>query len=131
MNPSEPPVTINVPSNIVNTTVQSGNFEVVKSVNTDVATVGDVLVYTIEIINAGSVPATNVFFQDSIPQGTLFIENSVFVNGVLQEGADPELGFPLNDLPTGASVIVTFEVLIDEIPLGNNVVNSANVTGDF
>ncbi|KKM37171.1 DUF11 domain-containing protein [Bacillus anthracis] len=131
VNPSEPPVTINVPSNIVNTTVQSGNFEVVKSVNTDVATVGDVLVYTIEIINAGSVPATNVFFQDSIPQGTLFIENSVFVNGVLQEGADPELGFPLNDLPTGASVIGTFEVLIDEIPLGNNVVNSANVTGDF
>ncbi|HDX5401791.1 TPA: DUF11 domain-containing protein [Bacillus anthracis] len=131
VNPSEPPVTTNVPSNIVNTTVQSGNFEVVKSVNTDVATVGDVLVYTIEIINAGSVPATNVFFQDSIPQGTLFIENSVFVNGVLQEGADPELGFPLNDLPTGASVIVTFEVLIDEIPLGNNVVNSANVTGDF
>ena len=52
------------------------------------------------------------------------------MNGVLQEG-DPELGFPLNDLPTGASVIVTFEVLIDEIPLGNNVVNSANVTGDF
>ena len=69
MNPSEPPVTINVPSNVVNTTVQSGNFEVVKSVNTDVATVGDVLVYTIEVINAGSVPATNVFFQDSIPQG--------------------------------------------------------------
>ncbi|PEX43390.1 hypothetical protein COJ42_06390 [Bacillus cereus] len=131
VNPSEPPVTINVPSNIVNTTVQSGNFEVVKSVNTDVATVGDVLVYTIEIINAGSVPATNVFFQDSIPQGTLFIENSVLVNGVLQEGADPELGFPLNNLPTGASVIVSFEVLIDEIPQGNNVVNNANVTGDF
>lgn len=131
VNPSEPPVTINVPSNVVNTTVQTGNFEVVKSVNTDVATVGDVLVYTIEIINAGSVPATNVFFQDSIPQGTLFIENSVVVNGVLQEGADPELGFPLNNLPTGASTIVTFEVLIDEIPQGNNVVNNANVTGDF
>ena len=63
VNPSEPPVTINVPSNIVNTAVQSGNFEVVKSVNTDVATVGDVLVYTIEVINAGSVPATNVFFK--------------------------------------------------------------------
>ena len=131
VNPSEPPVTINVPSNVVNTTVQSGNFEVVKSVNTDVATVGDVLVFTIEIINAGSVPATNVFFQDLIPQGTLFIENSVFINGVLQEGADPELGFPLNNLPTGANVIVTFEVLIDEIPQGNNVVNNANVTGDF
>ena len=34
-------------------------------------------------------------------------------------------------MPAGASVIVTFEVLIDEVPLGNNVVNSANVTGDF
>ena len=45
--------------------------------------------------------------------------------------ANPEFGFPLNNLPAGASVIVTFEVLIDEVPLGNNVVNSANVTGDF
>ena len=53
------------------------------------------------------------------------------MNGILQEGADPEFGFPLNNLPAGASVIVTFEVLIDEVPLGNNVVNSANVTGDF
>ncbi|HDR7793732.1 TPA: DUF11 domain-containing protein [Bacillus luti] len=131
VNPSEPPVTINVPSNIVNTTVQTGDFEVVKSVNTNIATVGDILVYTIEIINAGSVPATNVFFKDSIPQGTLFIENSVFVNDILQEGADPELGFALNNLSTGASVSVTFEVLIDEIPLGNNVVNNANITGDF
>ncbi len=56
------------------------------------------------------------FSKIQFPKGTLFIENSVVVNGVLQEGADPELGFPLNNLPTGASVIVTFEVLIDEIP---------------
>ena len=117
VNPNEPPVTINVPSNVVNTTVQSGNFEVVKAVNTNVATVGDVLVYTIEVINAGSVSATSIFFQDSIPPGTLFIENSVLVNGVLQEGRSG-LGFPLNDLPTGASVIISFEVLIDEIPPG-------------
>ena len=34
-------------------------------------------------------------------------------------------------MPTGANVIVSFEVLIDEIPQGNNVVNNANVTGDF
>ncbi|EJQ46403.1 hypothetical protein IEE_01902 [Bacillus cereus BAG5X1-1] len=131
VDPNEPPVTITVPSNVVNTAVQTGSFEVIKSVNTGVAIVGDILVYTVEIINAGSVPATNVFFQDAIPQGTLFIENSVFVNGVLQEGADPEFGFTLNDLPTGESVTVTFEVLIDETPMGNNVVNNANVTGDF
>ncbi len=42
------------------------------------------------------------FSKIQFPQGTLFIENSVLVNGILQEGADPELGFPLNDLPTGA-----------------------------
>ena len=45
--------------------------------------------------------------------------------------AQIRIRFPLNNLPAGASVIVTFEVLIDEVPLGNNVVNSANVTGDF
>ncbi|MGQ0518570.1 hypothetical protein ACT453_55365, partial [Bacillus sp. D-CC] len=62
---------------------------------------------------------------------TLFSINNVMVNGILQEGADPELGFPLNDLPTGANVIVSFEVLIDEIPQGNNVVNNANVGKSF
>ncbi len=129
--PNEPPVTISGVSNIVNTTVQTGNFEVIKSVNTDVATVGDILTYTIEVINAGSVPAMNVFFQDSIPQGTLFIENSVFVDDVLQEGADPETGISLSDFLAGESVVITFEVLIVEPPLGNNVINEANVTGDF
>ncbi|MGH1053339.1 DUF11 domain-containing protein [Bacillus cytotoxicus] len=129
--PNEPPVTISGVSNIVNTTVQTGNFEVIKSVNTDVATVGDILTYTIEVINAGSVPAMNVFFQDSIPQGTLFIENSVFVDDVLQEGADPETGISLSDFLAGESVVITFEVLIVESPLGNNVINEANVTGDF
>ena len=58
-----------------------------------------------------------MYFQDSIPQGTLFIENSVFVNGIYKKGGDPEFGFPLNNLPAGASVIVTFEVLIDEVHL--------------
>ena len=53
----------------MNTTVQTGNFEVVKSVNTAVATVGDILVYTIEVINAGSVPATNVFFKIQFHKG--------------------------------------------------------------
>ncbi len=51
--------------------------------------------------------------------------------GSYKKGQIQEFGFPLNNLPAGASVIVTFEVLIDEVPLGNNVVNSANVTGDF
>ena len=53
------------------------------------------------------------------------------MNGIYKKGTNPKFGFPLNNLPAGASVIVTFEVLIDEVPLGNNVVNSANVTGDF
>ena len=86
VNPSEPPVTITIPSNLVNTTVQSGNFEVVKAVNTDVATVGDILVYTIEIINAGSVPATNVFFKIQFHKGHYLLKIVYWLMGFYKRG---------------------------------------------
>ena len=74
----------------MNTAVQSGNFEVV-----EISKYGccncrgcfsiynrshKTVVYQLQMY----------FSQDSIPQGTLFIENSVFVNGSTSEGAHPE-----------------------------------------
>ncbi len=71
-----------------------GSLNVMKSVNTLQAGVGDTLTYTILIQNTGTVPATNIVFQDPIPSGTVFVANSVTINGVVQQGADPMLGFP-------------------------------------
>ena len=62
-----------------------GSLNVMKSVNTTQAGVGDTLTYTILIQNTGTVPATNIIFQDPIPSGATFVANSVTINGVVQQ----------------------------------------------
>lgn len=87
VNPTEPPITVTVPSNTVMTVVNSSGLNVRKSVSATEAGVGDTLTYTILIQNTGTVPATNIVFQDPIPSGTAFVANSVTINGVVQQGA--------------------------------------------
>ncbi|KFN02976.1 DUF11 domain-containing protein [Bacillus clarus] len=131
VNPNEPPVTITSPSNVVNTTLQTGGFEVTKFVNAEVATVGDILTYTIEVINAGSVAATNVQFID-VPSSNLeFVPDSVEIDGVSEAGLNPFIGFSLPDLVGGTSVLITFDVIVTAIPFSNSIMNTARTTGDF
>jgi uncharacterized repeat protein (TIGR01451 family) len=45
-------------------------LDMVKAVNKDFATYGDVLTYTVNIVNNGNVTAANVVFTYPIPAGT-------------------------------------------------------------
>lgn len=42
---------------------------------------GDTLIYTVTLANSGNTTATNVYFQDTVPDGTSFIPETVYVNG--------------------------------------------------
>ncbi|TKI88641.1 DUF11 domain-containing protein, partial [Bacillus cereus] len=95
VNPTEPPITVTVPSNTVMTVVNSSGLNVRKSVSATEAGVGDTLTYTVRIQNSGTVAATNVSFLDPIPVGTTFVANSVTINGTPQPGLNPTTGFPL------------------------------------
>ena len=87
-----------------------GSLNVMKSVNTLQAGVGDTLTYTILIQNTGTVPATNIVFQDPIPSGTAFVANSVTINGVVQQGADPMLGFRYQIFRSGKRLRLRFKL---------------------
>lgn len=84
-----------------------------KSVDKLVASIGEVLTYKIIIDNLGSIPAYNIILQDNIPAGTTYIINSLRMNGYIQSGAYPQLGFCIPRINPESRVIITFEVSIN------------------
>lgn len=89
------------------------DLTVTKTVDKSTAIVGDILNYESTLFNNGSLNLTDIVFTDSIPVGTQFVENSVYIDGVSQAGLNPSVGFPLSDLAVGANVVVEFDVLVN------------------
>ncbi len=100
-------------TNEVNLVLVSNRLTITKSVDKAVAIVGDILHYTSTIKNTGSLLKSNISFEDNIPTGTSFVENSVLINGADQPGYNPETGFMLPNLNPGESVIVEFDVVVN------------------
>ncbi|MGL6105708.1 hypothetical protein [Romboutsia sp.] len=121
-------------SNIVDTKVNLAKIEnPTKSVDKEVATIGDVLTYTITFKNTGNTDANNTIFKDTIPQGTEFVPNSFTVNGVVQYGRNPgaPTGVNLGIIPAEAITTLTFKVMVDEDFCIKDVYNSGTLSYDF
>jgi uncharacterized repeat protein (TIGR01451 family) len=101
---------------------------------------GDVLLYTIEISNFGSSPATGVVLSDQVPANTSYVANSLLLNGVAvgpDGGVLPLIGGlpvrssdePGNEIVSvGASAVVAFEVRVDDgVPTGTVISNQGSV----
>ena len=89
------------------------DLEVVKSVDKEVAVVGDILTYTSVVTNTGSLTLNNVTFTDNIPVGTSIVDGSVFINGVNYPTYNPQTGFNLGTLALAQSTTITFQVQVN------------------
>ncbi|MFC0524821.1 hypothetical protein ACFFGV_14680 [Pontibacillus salicampi] len=87
-------------------------LDITKTVDKPFAVYNDVLSYTITITNNGVVPADNVIFFDDIPPGSIFVENSLFIDGVPFPGVNPQFGVALPDIDVGDTVTVFFQVIV-------------------
>ncbi|WP_249281017.1 hypothetical protein [Paenibacillus sp. 7516] len=112
-------------SNTVTTPVFQPILTAVKTGDQAIATVGDTVVYSIAISNAGNYGAS-VTLTDTIPAGTELVPNSVIVNGASVPGADPASGIPLGVVST--TTMVTFSVVIVTLPLSQSITNQASAT---
>lgn len=112
-------------SNTVTTPVFQPILTAVKTGDQVIATVGDTVVYSIAISNAGNYGAS-VTLTDTIPAGTELVPNSVIVNGASVPGADPASGIPLGVVST--TTMVTFSVVIVTLPLSQSITNQASAT---
>ncbi|MGL4849983.1 MAG: hypothetical protein ACRC28_13865, partial [Clostridium sp.] len=121
-----PPVTT-----ISDPQITVANGSLTKYVDKNYAKVTDTLNYSIVLSNPGNVAADNVVIKDTLPQGTLLVQDSITVNGVPQVGLTNLSNLNIGTIDIGNTVTVTFEVVVVMIPWDNPIPNSAYVTYDF
>nr|WP_221401493.1 DUF11 domain-containing protein [Paenibacillus phyllosphaerae] len=117
-------------SNTTVTPVTQPQIAVVKSANTNNATQGDTVVYTLTVSNTGNLPAS-VVLTDTIPAGTTFTENSVIVNGFPIPGVSPATGIDIGTLAAGGTTVVSFSVVITSLPSPQQLSNFGTATYTF
>ncbi|RDY28493.1 DUF11 domain-containing protein [Romboutsia weinsteinii] len=128
VDPSNLPVQKQSISNTVATIINVGSLVATKSVSKSYATIGDVLTYTINVFNSGNVLAKNVNFRDVIPNGLIFVQNSVSINGISYQGYDPYESFTLGNIVSGDTVVVKFDVNVTSLQIPSLVSNTAQLT---
>ncbi|WP_340022356.1 DUF11 domain-containing protein [Paenibacillus sp. FSL K6-1096] len=98
-------------SNIVRITVIQPGLSASLRVDLYSAAPGDNLRYEFTIRNNGNL-AVNALLAEVIPQGTLFIWDSIRIDGIPQRGVRPGDGIPLGTLRAGTAIVVDFLVSI-------------------
>jgi uncharacterized repeat protein (TIGR01451 family) len=75
---------------------------------------GDVLRYTISVINMGASPATGVSFVDAVPVNTTYVANSVTLNGIAVGQPDGGLS------PLASGIAISSSDLTPPLPVTGN-----------
>ncbi|CAI6033641.1 DUF7507 domain-containing protein [Cohnella sp. JJ-181] len=117
-------------SNLVLTPVFQPVISAAKSASTANATLGDTVTYTLAVSNAGNYPATTTL-TDTLPAGTVFVPNSVIVDGFPIPGTDPGTGIALGPIEAGGTRTVTFSVVVDTLPSPQQLVNQGTAAYSF
>lgn len=100
-------------SNVFQVKIANGDIFISKTSNTSATVKGNRLTFQNVIQNSGTQDNTNVVFVDSIPNGTTFVEDSVKINNVLQEGVNPSDGITISKIAAGEKVTILFDVDVD------------------
>ncbi|MEG2983643.1 MAG: hypothetical protein RR835_03005 [Peptostreptococcaceae bacterium] len=128
INPNELPILTQSTSNTVTTVINLGSLTATKSVSKSYATIGDIVTYTVNIVNTGNVIAKNVNFRDVIPSGLTFVPDSVTINGISYIGYNPYSSFTLGNIISGDTIVVKFDTTVTSLPTPSLVSNTANLT---
>ncbi|AIQ51776.1 DUF7507 domain-containing protein [Paenibacillus sp. FSL R7-0331] len=118
-----------IPSNTNSLPVYSPVLGLVKSANTTNATVGDQIIYTIQVSNTGNIGAATTL-TDNIPAGSTYVPGSFTVNGTPVAG-NPATGIPIGTIAAGGSSTVQFRVVVNSLPSPPQLVDQATAAYTF
>ncbi|RFB35934.1 Ig-like domain-containing protein [Brevibacillus sp. VP] len=101
------------------------------SANTSTITIGSIITFTVRILNKKRKGVlTNAFLFNQAPTGTVFIPNSVTVNGFPQPGASPIAGISLGTIPVRVNFVsVTYQFQVVSVPSPAEIISQARLTG--
>lgn len=102
-----------------------------KSVDKQIAKLGDILNFTINIKNEGNVSTQNGLFKDIFDSNISFVSNSVYINGVQKTGFNPNTGFNIDNILAGATTTITFAATVISRPANNIIYNFATYNYDY
>ncbi|PFT99487.1 cell surface protein [Bacillus thuringiensis] len=125
VDPASPPVTGTINSNSASTQINNATVTTVLQANRTIVSIGDVITYTATLTNTGNFPANSVLLINGVPEGALFVPNSVTLNGISLPDASPTLGIPVGIIAPGDSATITFQFLASSIPPQGAIINQA------
>lgn len=114
-------------SPLVSTPVSAPNLTVTKTASVEDAVIGDSITYTLNITNNGIEAVTNLVITDTPAQGSEFVPGSVVIGGTVSPASSPLTGIIISSLAPGATVIVSFIVLVTALPSSAVLTNQAAV----
>nr|WP_141504994.1 DUF11 domain-containing protein [Paenibacillus luteus] len=115
-------------SNTVVISVSAPNVSVAKSAASTSVAVGDIVTYSISILNSGIAAVNNVIFTDPLPVGSALIPGSVLVDGVARPSANPATGVAIGTITQGQTVLVSFNVTVTSLPSPAQLSNRSSVS---
>lgn len=127
IDPNLPPETRSADTDTTFVQVNKGELTVEKSVDKLFAEPGDVLTYATTLTNTGNVDITDIVFFDNVPAGTLFVPNTLTINGLVQPGAVPSNPINIGTLNPGEDVTIGFKVTVTAPPTISEIPNIAQV----
>nr|WP_268235140.1 hypothetical protein [Priestia taiwanensis] len=125
IDPNSAPVQRSTTSNTTFVQINAANIVSLKTANTDIAVIGEVLTFTTTLTNTGNIAAISAIFTDAIPEGTTFIENSLSINNLIQPGVNPENGVIIGTILPNETVSIAFQAQLTSIPSNNTVINTS------
>lgn len=103
--------------------INSPVIEISKQVDFPTAVLGQQLTYTFTITNSGTAAADANFVTDTLPLGTVFVTDSVSIDGISVPGVDPVTGIDIGTLPPGILRSISFQVTVVSRP-PNDIINN-------
>ena len=125
VNPNESLMSNTKTSNTTTVYVYDSIVSTTKTVDKDIAKIGDILNFTIDITNEGNISAQAIEFIDILDENIRFVPDSVYINDNQKFGYNPNDGFSIDDIDPKKTTKITFQATVYSRPANNKVYNFA------
>ncbi|MGL4990548.1 MAG: hypothetical protein ACRC57_05165 [Sarcina sp.] len=99
-------------SNVLKILVDTAELKIKKVSSVQEVKLNDIIDYKITLRNEGTIDLLNIVLKDLISSATQLVENSVYVNGILVNTENIEIGLNVGSVSVGNEIVVDYKVKV-------------------